>query len=122
MYSFFDYRMLSKTLPWLVRLESNKLINKSLNKLRYNSTNVVPAAKTSKKTLRNFFLYTTVVTTGSLVVYYEFALNAQERRRFRVTLESFGRALRAFKVGVQVITDYKWSLWNLDDVNIASLA
>jgi hypothetical protein len=113
--------MFSRTIPFLTRSETNKLLKTSLNNLiKFRSNSIqTPNARNPKKGLRNVILYSTAVTSGSLLVYYEFALNAQERRRLRVTLESISRAFRALKIGVQVITDYKWSLWNIDDVNIS---
>ncbi len=48
--------------------------------------------------------------------YYQFALNAKEKRRVRVNIKSIGRAIRSVKVGTQIVADYKWNLWNLDKV------
>ena len=51
---------------------------------------------------------------GSLFfAYYQLALDNQEKRRVRVHIESVGRAVRSVKVGLQIVTDYKWNLYGL---------
>jgi len=51
---------------------------------------------------------------GSLFfAYYQLALDNQEKRRIRVHIESVGRAIRSVKVGLQIVTDYKWNLYGL---------
>lgn len=101
--------MLSRLAPNILKIQSNQL---KIN--RFLSTNQTTLSGKNNKT-RNLFIFT-VATTGSFLAYYELALNAQEKRKIRVNIQSIGRAFRALKVGLHVITDYKWNLWNLDDV------
>lgn len=103
--------MLTKAVNCLVaRHVSRNLIN--LNRL--NSNQAQQVAK--KSSFKRVALYSSLATTGALVVYYEIGLSAQEKRRVRVNVESIGRAFRSLRAGLQIILDYKWNLWNLDDV------
>ena len=96
----------------------SKAIRSGTNQLfraRFNSTISSPIV-TKPKPIRKFLLYSVVLTNGSFILYYQFGLNAQEKRKVRVNLESVGRAVRSLQAGLKIITDYKWNLWNLDDV------
>jgi len=46
-----------------------------------------------KSSLRKWLIASLIPTTGFLV-YYQFALNSQEKRKVQVNVSSFGRALR----------------------------
>ncbi|XP_060065655.1 uncharacterized aarF domain-containing protein kinase 5-like isoform X2 [Ylistrum balloti] len=48
---------------------------------------------------------------------YYISLTEQNRRKIRVLLGGCVRFLRSLKIGLLISADYKWSLWNLDEMS-----
>jgi hypothetical protein len=68
-----------------------------------------------KRAWPKYLLFTSLVSGGSFMLYYQFYLNEQEKRKIRVDVQSLGRAARSSKVGASIAFDYKWNLWGLDE-------
>ena len=128
--------MLFKSIACLLQANSSRLssiqsltknvgLNSRNNRLfhaiknRQNLTNnrtVEVTLKPKRHVFRKFVLFGILAPTGSFLLYYQF-LNEQEKRKIRVTIESFGRAIRSARIVLGIAFDYKWNLWGLDEVN-----
>ena len=115
--------MLSKGIACLLQANSSRISKNFLTvntaKVRFfqstaNTTGNI-SSKPRRRIFRKLFLFGLIAPTGSFLIYYQF-LNDQEKRKARVKVESFGRALRISKEMLTIAFDYKWNLWGLDEV------
>ncbi|CAF0730942.1 unnamed protein product [Brachionus calyciflorus] len=79
------------------------------NSNRFLSTNNVKPKK-----LPRFLIGSSILAGGSLL-YYEYKLTPHEKRKVRINVESVGRALRSFSIGLKIAFDYKWNLWGINE-------
>lgn len=94
-----------------------KAVNSNLvrqNSIRLFKTTSTSATESFVKR-HKFKLITLTVPTVSSVAYYNLFLDNIERRKVRVKIQSILRALRSFKYGLYIGSDYKWNLWGLDE-------
>lgn len=74
------------------------------------------APKTYKKLSKSrILLYLFVGIGGCSFAYYHLALESKKKRKVRIVLGGFSRAVRSFRTGAAIGIDYKWNLWGLDE-------
>lgn len=98
--------MLSNTI-----VKKVKLYPKNIFFNRLISTENVP---TKSKKYSRLLIGSSVLIGGSFVAYH-YTLTPHQKRKVKINIESIGRAIRSFNVGIKIAADYKWNLWGLDE-------
>jgi hypothetical protein len=94
----------------------SRLIQSNLNRKRFSTTTKNLSSSIPKSNKSKLFLAITTLPAASFYLYYQVILNDQEKRKVRVNISSIFRAVRSFKVGLYIASDYKWSLMGLNEV------